>query len=167
MNAKVVEVDGALVLVDPMAVEVVRAVNEHNCRKTFEGQRERVAHFRRRFDELALTPRTFCIVLLNVDDDNAHPIAESLMGNQEETWAAMRKRCEVPFARGLCGLPGLADVLGHFAPRAQGALCDLSNRNRYACVVVDYGTAIALDVDLELAKSWLTEHSPVTQQKAP
>jgi hypothetical protein len=137
-EAYVTEVDGQLVLVDPMACAIVDVVNQHNrtlCSKTLEAQLDRVRHFTRRIMELGKDPADVSIVLLNVDDPLGGPIADSLMPGHD--WQQYRDRGEVPFARGLAGREGMQSVLDEFSP-AEGAKLRAAG-SAVTVIVMDHG----------------------------
>jgi hypothetical protein len=69
-RAVVREVDGRLVLDDPVAAAVACAVAKHNCGATYAANAERASHFRRRAAELGRTPAEVVVVVLAVDDDD-------------------------------------------------------------------------------------------------
>ncbi|MBI4434959.1 hypothetical protein HY635_04085 [Candidatus Uhrbacteria bacterium] len=135
-RAVVREVDGQLVLDDPDAVAVLRAVGKHNCRNTLELNADRVAHFKRRLTERGMTASEAVIVLLNVDDQNGGQIAEVLMPGHN--WQEYRDRGEVPFARGLAMREGIEGALDFFDKEAAIKLREMTEA---AVVVVDHGVA--------------------------
>jgi len=138
-------VDGAIVLDDPQALALVRVVGRHNCRGTLEANADRVAHFARRMAERGDSADAVLIVILNVDEPLGEFLASALMPGHD--WQAYRDRGEVPFARGLAGRAGLADVLAECdteAAQTLGATTGL------AVVVVDHG-AIAVFAASEVA----------------
>jgi len=47
--AVVREVNGQVVLDDPVALGIIHAVEKHNCRNTLEMNADRVVHFKRRW----------------------------------------------------------------------------------------------------------------------
>lgn len=137
-RATVREIDGQLVLDDPDALAVARAVAKHNCRATLEEQRERVEHFVRRVAALGRTPAEVVITLVNVDDPHGRPLAELLMPGNEAAWQAFRDAGQVPFARGLAtreGIQSFLDIVDEDAADKLRALDGL------AVVVVDCGVA--------------------------
>jgi len=98
-EAKVYEVDGQLVLDDPAALGMIRAVGKHNCTKTLELNAERISHFRQRIEERGDSPNDMMIVIINVDDNEMSAgLADALMPGHD--WQAYRDRGEVPFAPG-------------------------------------------------------------------
>lgn len=135
-RATVREIDGQIVLDDPDAVAMIRAVAKHNCRNTFDMNADRVTHFVRRIAERQLSPADVVIVLLNVDDRNGALIANGLMPVHD--WQAYRDRGEIPFARGLAGRDGIQGVLELFDAEAAAKLRDAAG---IAVVVVDHGVA--------------------------
>lgn len=135
-GAVVREVDGQLVLDDPIAVAVISAVEKHNCRNTLELNADRVEHFKRRLTERGMTPDQAVIVLLNVDDVHGGPLADALMPGHN--WQEIRDKGEVPFARGLAMRDGIQEALGAFDKDAATKLQSISD---VAVVVVDHGVA--------------------------
>jgi len=127
---------GDLILIDPAAAAMVKAVAKYNCRATLEQQRERVAHFCGRILQRGMTPAEVVIVLINVDTEIGSVLADHLMPGAD--WQAMRDRGEVPFARGLAmreGLQAMIDVADSEAGSKFRAMID-----EIAVVVVDHGT---------------------------
>lgn len=135
-RATVREISGQLVLDDPDAVAVMRAVGKHNCRGTLEINADRVEHFKHRLAERGLSPTEAVIVLLNVDDPNGGQIAEALMPGHN--WQEYRDRGEVPFARGLAMREGIEGTLDIFDKEAADKLREMMVA---AVVVVDHGVA--------------------------
>ena len=135
-RAVVREVDGQLVLDDPDAMDLIHAVEKHNCRNTFEMNADRVAHFKRRLTERGMTADQAVIVLLNVDDVHGGPLADVLMPGYN--WQEIRDRGEVPFARGLAMREGIQGALGTFDKEAAEKLKGMTD---VAVVVVDRGVA--------------------------
>ena len=99
---------------------------------TFEGQRERVAHFARRISELSKTPTEVVITLINVNENGE--VADALVPNAD--WQAFRDAGEVPFARGLAGRPGMQDVVDMMDPEAGAKLRSIAG---VAVIVMDHG----------------------------
>jgi hypothetical protein len=130
------DAEGRLVLDDPIAVSVGRAVSKHNCRATLLAHAERVRHFETRVRERGLSPKNVVIVVLNVDDIHGGPLAEALMPGHD--WQEYRDRGEVPFARGLAVRGGIEDVLGSFDKEAHEKL---TQSEKLSVVVVDHGVA--------------------------
>lgn len=135
-GAVVREVNGQLVLDDPVALAVIGTVGKHNCKNTLDLNADRVVHFKRRMMERGMTPAQAVIVLLNVDDPHGGPLAEVLMPGHN--WQEIRDKGEVPFARGLAMREGIQRVLGDFDT---DAALKLQSMTEVAVVVVDYGVA--------------------------
>lgn len=135
-RAKVVEIDGQLVLDDPDALAMIQAVGKHNCKGTLDMNADRVVHFKNRITEKGLTSADAVIVLLNVDDTNGEMLADVLMPDFD--WQQIRDRGEVPFARGLADRKGIEESLGFIDKDAATKLRDMTD---VAVVVVDHGVA--------------------------
>lgn len=135
-TAVVREVDGQLVLEDPEAAAMLRAVEKHNCRNTFDMNADRVAHFKQRLSERGMTADQAVIVLLNVDDVHGGPIADALMPGHD--WQEIRDQGEVPYARGLAMRKGIEKAIGAFDEEAAAKLKEMAD---VAVVVVDRGVA--------------------------
>lgn len=135
-DAYVKEVDGQLVLVDPVAAGVVQAVAEHNCGDTLAMNSDRVAHFIERARVLGKSADEVVITVINVDTPIGGLLADALMPGFD--WQAIRDRGEVPFARGLAGREGIQGALDELYPSAGEALRDADG---FAVVVVDHGVA--------------------------
>jgi hypothetical protein len=134
-RAIVREVNGQLVLDDPDALAVARAVAKHNCRLTLEAHADRVAHFIQRVSERSLDPLSVVIVLLNVDDPQGGAVADVLMPGHD--WQAYRDRGERPYARGLATREGMQQVLDSIDTEAA---TKLRAGESVPIVVMDYGT---------------------------
>ena len=132
----VCEVDGQLVLDDPVAVAVISAVGKHNCLNTLGLNVDRVEHFKRRLVERGMTADQVVIVLINVDDVHGGPLADVLMPGCN--WQEIRDKGEVPFARGLAMRDGIQEALGTFD---KNAATKLQSMTSVAVVVVDHGVA--------------------------
>lgn len=145
-RAVVREIDGKLVLDDPDALGVIRAVEKHNCRLLFDANRERIDHFIER--ARVLGQADVVIVILNVDDVHGGPIAELLMPGHD--WQAYRDRGEIPIARGLAGRGGIEDAIRFFDEEAADKLRDM---DALSVVVVDRGVAEVLPVGREETRS--------------
>ena len=137
--ATVREVDGKLVLDDPQAVAMIRAIAKHNCERTLDAHRDRIAHFVGRAKVLGRSVEDTVIVLLNVDDPIGGALAEALMPGTD--WQPFRDRGEVPFARGLAGREGIVSALDTFDDEAAKTLREFAGPE-LAVVVVDYGVAV-------------------------
>jgi hypothetical protein len=107
-RAKVVEVDGKLVLVDPDAYGVAKAVGKHNCKATLQMNKDRMVHFAKRVFEKGLKPKDVVIVVINIDDRYGE-LGEVLTPGVN--WQEMRDRGETPYARGLAGREGIQSFL--------------------------------------------------------
>ncbi|MFH1401793.1 MAG: hypothetical protein ABIG40_02420 [Parcubacteria group bacterium] len=135
-GAVVREINGQLVLDDPVAVGMIHAVEKHNCRNTLELNADRVKHFKKRLVERGMTADQAVIVLLNVDDVHGGPLVNVLMPGFN--WQEIRDRGEVPFARGLAMRESIQEVLSTFDKEAATKLQGMSD---VAVVVVDHGVA--------------------------
>lgn len=128
--------DGTFILIDPVAVGVIRAINKDNCKSTLKMNIDRMAHFEARVSELKRTPADAVIVIIKVDDPNGGPIADALMPNCN--WQEIRDRGETPFARGLADREGMQEVLDSIDTEAATKLREMTG---LAIVVVDHGVA--------------------------
>lgn len=126
--------NGELVLIDPVACAVAKAVAKHNCRNTFEANADRVVHFRNRVIERGLNPQNTVIVVANVDDTAGGILADSLMPGFN--WDEIRQRGEIPFARGLAARDG---VIG-FVKAVDPEMVIDDNPKEVQVIVVDHGT---------------------------
>jgi hypothetical protein len=135
--AVVREVDGQLVLDDPMAMGMITAVNKRNCRNTMDMNWDRITHFAKRMKETNRDPKEFLIVILNVDDRNGGAIAEVLMPGHD--WQAVRDTGAVPFARGLAGREGIQEILNEI-DREEAV--KLAAEPGLPIVIVDHGTTL-------------------------
>jgi hypothetical protein len=133
-------VDGQLVLNDPAAVGMIKAVGKHNCKNTLEINADRVQHFKRRITERGSHSGEMVIVLLNVDDPNGAFVANILLPNMN--WQEIRDRGEIPFARGLAlreGIQKMVDALD----REVGERLEKAGT---AVVVMDHGVVEVFEV---------------------
>jgi hypothetical protein len=132
--------DGQLLLHDPQALAIAKAVNRSNALGTFELNKDRIAHFKARSVEIAaargLTPDDMVIVILNVNDRIGGQLAEALMPGYD--WQSMRDRGEIPFARGLATRAPIQHLLDVFDPDAADTLRAFVG---LAVVVIDYDVA--------------------------
>lgn len=142
-RAVIREVNGQLVLDDPDALAVVRAIEKNNCKNTYDLNKDRVAHFVRRIAERGQSVRDVVIVILNVDDDNGGRLADILMPGHD--WQAYRDRGEVPFARGLAMRDGIQDLLDGLDPEAGTKLRETVDKT--AVVVMDHGVVEVFQTD--------------------
>lgn len=142
-EAYVTEVDGQLVLVDPVAAGIIEAINGlnakcyNNCIITFHSQMDRVEHFAKRIKELNNDPKNVVILLANVDNDLGAALADALMPGYD--WQQFRDRGEIPFARGLVARAGIQNLLDNINP-LEGEKLRNANDN-IAVLVVDYDTS--------------------------
>jgi hypothetical protein len=160
-RARVIDVDGQLVLDDPDALAVMRAVAKHNCRKTLLAQAERVRHFERRMSVLGVPAKDAVIVVINADDRHGRVIADMLMPGHD--WSEIRARGELAYARGLAGRLGMTSVVESMDLEEGIKLRAFDG----ACVVVmDHGHVAVFDVK-ELGKSSPTESCACVDGGAP
>ena len=136
-RAFVHEVDGQLVLEDPDAVAMFRAVEKHNCVVTAKAQADCVRHFIERVKIKGLRPEDVVITIINVDDARGANLAEALMPGHD--WQSYRDRGEVPFARGLAGRGGVEDFVAAFDAEAGQKLREM--KDDLVVVIVDHGVA--------------------------
>jgi hypothetical protein len=134
--AVVREIDGQLVLDDPLAEAIFCAVGKVSCKATLEMNLDRVLHFKRRMTERKLTPGDAVIVLVNVNDVHGSFLADMLMPGTD--WQQIRDRGEIPFARGLAVKAGIQEFLEAFDEDAASKLKEMTEA---AIVVVDHGVA--------------------------
>ena len=125
--------DGQLVLIDPAAVGVARAVAKANCSPLFAANQDRIAHFARRAVQLGLTAKDVVIVVANVDDPLGRIIADWTMPDYD--WAPFRARGELPVARGLVLREGIELFLDEEAKADLRQFDDA----KVATLVFDYG----------------------------
>ncbi len=135
-RATVREIDGRLVLDDPDAVALIRAVGKYNFRNTLMLNQFRIPHFVQRISDRGMTGANVVIVVLNVDDRHGGPLAEVLMPGAN--WQPIRDRGEIPFARGLAMREGVQEALTMFDRDAADKLAAIAG---IAIVVVDHGVA--------------------------
>lgn len=125
-----------VVIDDPDARAVMRAVARHNCRELVRTHMvDRVSHFARRIAELGRNPADVMIVVLDVDDPAGGALAEVLMPAHD--WQAYRDRGEVPFARGLAEREPIQMFLREYDAQAAGDLAAIAG---VAVLVMDFGT---------------------------
>jgi hypothetical protein len=132
-----------LVLHDPAAEAMIAVVEAHNrkiakenCRKLFENQAERIAHFQQRYIASGAGPGDVIIVLVQVDDPYGAGLADALMPGYD--WQALRDRGEVPYARGLAGRAGITEAVTFIDPEVGKRLEAIPG---LAVAIVGYGTA--------------------------
>jgi hypothetical protein len=135
-KAVVREIDGELVLDDPVGVACILAVAKHNCRKTLENQLDRVRFFVSRVVERGDSTNDVVVTLINVDDTElSASIAETLMPGHD--WQSFRDAGAIPFARGLAQREGFQSMLEEIDKEAAQKLSDLKG---LAIIVFDHGT---------------------------
>lgn len=133
---------GELVLVDPEAYAMIKAVAQRNCRITFDTNADRITHFRERIAALGRSPDDVVIVVINVDTQIGRPLADALMPGTN--WQAIRDAGQEPFARGLAARDGVHEYL---------TLVDKDEANklrhapgRVVAVIIDYDVVACFDV---------------------
>jgi hypothetical protein len=141
VKATVREVDGQLVLDDPDALAVMKAVAKHNCRQTLLAQADRVAHFKQR--AIAKGVDNVLIVLLNVDDPIGAKFTEALMPGQEAMWHSLRESGQVPFARGLAVRDSFEKIVSDLDPETGAKLKAMAGK--VAVLVSDHGVLEAFE----------------------
>ena len=141
MSAVIRSTADGLVLDDPEAAAMFRAVAALNCRLTLAAHAERVAHFRRRVAERGMVPGSALIVVLNGDDAGGARLAAMLMPpGWDESYRAAG---QVPYARGLADRDGVAGAVHDEIGKAIRAV------NGVAILVVDFGwAAVFTEADL-------------------
>jgi hypothetical protein len=135
-RATVRMVDGQPVLDDPLAVELIKAVEKHNCRQTPAVNADRVRYFAQRMIDRGDSPADTMIVVLCMDDPHAVPVGDALMPGFD--WAAIRARGEIPFARGLAKREFIQAMLDAIDPAAAAKLRAIAGA---AVLVMDHGVA--------------------------
>ncbi len=135
-RATVKEVDGELIIDDPVALAVIRTLGKFDCKKTYDAQLERILHFRKRVTELEKTSEEVVIVVINVDDPYGGPFAEVLMPNTN--WQEFRDKNEIPYARGIVFREPVQEYLETFDDEAAK---ELSESKKLAVVIIDHGVA--------------------------
>lgn len=126
--------NGELILIDPMACAVAKAVAKHNCKNTFDAHADRVIHFFNRVVELGLNSQNTVIVIANVDDPLGSILADVLMPGFN--WNEIRQRGEIPFARGLAVRDGVIE----FVKKVDPEIVIDDNPEQVQVIVVDHGT---------------------------
>lgn len=134
--ARVEEIDGKPVLIDPAAIGLIKAVAKSNCKVTHDLQIDRIKHFKNRMVELKSDPAEVLIIIANADDVHGSVIANALM--KGFNWKEIRDRGEIPFARGLALREPIQEMLALFDPEAAEKL---EKTQGVAVVVVDHQVA--------------------------
>jgi hypothetical protein len=138
-EAFVREINGQLVLEDPDALAVFKAVNRRNCQNTFDLNLDRIAHFAVRAQNY---PRGHAvIVILNMDDRLGSILGDAAMPGQD--WDAIRALGQVPFARGLALRTGVTAFMADYDTEAVAQLEAILNTPtdppNIPVVVIDHG----------------------------
>lgn len=141
MGAVVREVDGQLVLDDPAALGMMRAVAEANCRSTLEMNADRVRHFSERMRQRGDSAADVVIVILSVDDRAGAMLADALMPGFD--WSAIRERGEKPYARGLARREGIQEAVDQLDADVGAMMGDMAD---VVVVVVDHGICQVYEV---------------------
>lgn len=158
-NAVVTEIDGRLVLEDPIAYAMICAVNKHNCKNTYDLNLDRIEYFKKRIVEKGLSPDDVVIVVINADDVNGGLVADILMPGFN--WQEIRDRGEIPFARGIANRDGIRKILEAFDYEAA---CKLDKAIDVAVVVIDNQVA---EVFSNLPYDEVAQFLPVQQRGTP
>src|SRR5574338_846388 len=148
-TATVREIDGQIVLDDPQALAIIRAIEKHNCGATLALNADRVIHFKKRIRDLGKTVQEVCIVILNVDDHNGGMLADILMPGYD--WDAIRAQGQIPFARGLTSRDTLQKGLVILDPEAGKKLEEAKG---VAVVVMDHGVVEVFESPLDDTNVW-------------
>jgi len=148
-QATVREVNGGLVLDDPVALAMIKAIGKHNCRVTLKNNLDRVEHFIKRAEELKKSSAEVVITIINVDDVHGGPLAESMMPNTN--WQEFRDHGEIPFARGLALRSGIQEYIEIFDKEAAEKLRGM---NELAIVVIDNQVVEIFSAKKETSKSF-------------
>ena len=127
----------------PTTLGFIKGVERHNCRLTFEAQKDRVEHFKRRITELGKSPNEFVIVLLNVDDPHGRVLADILMPGQDAMWQSMREQGQIPFARGLASREPIEHAVTLLDAEIGEKLKGM--KDKAAVVVMDHGVVEAFE----------------------
>lgn len=106
-QATVREVDGELVLDDPVAVEVIGTVERINLYRADEVAVKRLEA--RAAEKTKETGEEFVVVVIEVDDTLWRPLADHLMPDHD--WDQFRKLGQIPIARGVVPRKFIVDLL--------------------------------------------------------
>lgn len=138
VQAQVRDIDGQLVLDDPMAVAVARATGKYNCWMSLVGHLERVMHFRQRIADCHFDPIECVIVIIHVDDtDVTKKMADDLLPGHD--WQAIRDLGQTPFARGLADRGYIQAVLDMYDTEAAEKLRNF--KDVVVTVMFNFGVA--------------------------
>ncbi len=156
-EATVHEIDGQLVLVDPQAVAVLKAVGQYNCRASFEINQERINYFAER--SRLQPPGSVVIVILNMDDPVGALLGDALMPGYD--WDAIRAQGQIPFARGLAERFGVADFIAEYDIEALSQLEALDPiptdyKSSLPVVVIDHGVIAVFPANMGAPKKQRT-----------
>ncbi len=135
-RARIVEVDGKLVLEDPEAMAVISVVNKRNCKISFDKNLDRIDHFKKRMEAHNKNPEEMVIIILSVDDVYGGALTDILMPNFN--WQEIRDRGEKPFARGLASRNFIQQGLNLIDKEAAKKLKETEGM---VAVVFDFGVA--------------------------
>lgn len=109
----IVDRDGTVILVDPVAEGVISVIAAHNRKEALKAMvrdhGEAIDRFAARALERGMLPAETLIVILSVDDPLGGPLAEALMPGAD--WNQYRARGEKPYARGLAPRGPIREVL--------------------------------------------------------
>lgn len=130
------EVNGQVVLDDPAALALAKAVAKNNCRNLLDLNLDRINHFKNRAVELDCSATDTVIVVINVDDPYGSLVADAIMPNYN--WQEIRDRGEMPVARGLAKRGGIEAALSFID---DDAFAKLKAMTELAVVVIDQETA--------------------------
>ena len=114
---------------------MIQAIDKHNCRATFDANKDRIDHFKNRIRELGRHASDTVIVVINVDAPYGQGLADVLMPGFD--WQAIRDRGEVPFARGLADRNFLENIVADIDIELGRRFKD--KREYFCVVVVDHG----------------------------
>lgn len=148
-HARVEEVDGQLVLIDPAAEGVIAAVESYNRNQRHMAvgdrvmaQAERVQHFVNRAKERGDMAKDVCIVIISAIDPIGEDLAKHLV--PECDWQAIIDRGEIPYARGLAGAEGMLALVELHNPAQAGLMKRMMEDDVLAVVAVDLGMVIVM-----------------------
>jgi hypothetical protein len=142
-RATVRMVGDQVVLDDPDALAMIKVVERHNCRLTFEEQIDRVQHFARRIVERGSSINDLVIVLLNVNDANGRQLTDILMPGQDAMWQAIRDQGQIPYARGLATRRAIEEIVTALDEVIGKKLHEI--KEKAAVVVMDHGVVEAFE----------------------
>lgn len=138
-----VDSDGTVVLHDPDAIAMIRAISAHNCRAvTLAANLDAVRRFRDRVDERGMVPRDALIVIFNGDDRLGALFAGLVMPPGWE--APHRAAGATPIARGLADRAAITEAVEQVMPDVAAKLRAISG---VAVLVVDYDVPFAIAYD--------------------